>query len=252
MRPLFFAVLTAIACGGNTANDLTTGLDVYWKLDGDSTDSSGHGVTLSPGMYCGTPLSAPGAGKIGTGLYPRVSQTTFECPECVALETTPNPHLDMSGDFTFSMWAKRSASPVVDDIWWGYALFDNGQVSLNAQATSANPTPAYPTLTLYNGDNALATLQDVTFDFRSAAGTDAWTHLIVFRRGNVVGMRVNGHETTTTFAGAVGPQGTFFLAENRGGYPWQGVVDEVGKWSRALSSTEMDQLYANGAGKTLP
>src|SRR5438067_1324973 len=67
-----------------------------------------------------------------------------------------------------------------------------------------------------------------------------------------IGLRVNGKETTATFSGAVGAQSTWFVAENRAGYPWQGVVDEVGKWGRALTGAEMDQLYAKGAGLTLP
>jgi hypothetical protein len=246
--------LSCAACGGSTVSGggLTDGLDAYWKLDGDATDSSGHGVTLaaSPGLFDGVPEYMPG--KIGNGLYPRISQSDYQCGECVALQTFPQARLDMSADFTISLWAKRSASPIVDGTWWGYGLFDNGQVSLGAWATSVDPAPAYPTLTFYVGDNAVATLQDTTFDFRSAAATDVWTHVIVFRRGGTIGMRINGKETTATFTGAVGAQSTFYVAQNRAGYPWQGVVDEVGKWNRALTSAEMDQLYAKGAGMTLP
>jgi hypothetical protein len=230
---------------------LTTGLVAYWKLDGDAKDSSGHNIDLlpAPGKDNGQPSYVQA--KFNAGLYPRVSQTTFECPECVALEHPNLPELEMNGDFTISMWAKRSASPVVDGIWWGYALFDNGQVTFGAQGTAANPSPAYPTLYFHDGATVLGQVEDPTFDFRAASNTDVWVHLVAFRRGSTIGIRVNGKETTATVTRPVGVPSTFFLAQNSGGYPWQGVVDEVAKWNRALSSDEMDQLWAHGAGRTL-
>ena len=39
---------------------------------------------------------------------------------------------------------------------------------------------------------------------------------------------------------------------NNTGYNYNGLIDEVGIWSRALSSTEVGELYNSGAGLTYP
>jgi hypothetical protein len=33
---------------------------------------------------------------------------------------------------------------------------------------------------------------------------------------------------------------------------WDGIIDEVGLWSKVLTSAEVAELYASGAGKTYP
>ena len=72
-------------------------------------------------------------------------------------------------------------------------------------------------------------------------------------RGSTIGIRVNGNENTGTIQGAVGARtGKVFVAAMTDGYPWQGLVDEMGKWNRALTPAEMDALYNGGSGMTLP
>jgi hypothetical protein len=237
--------------------DLDLGLVAYWKLDGDGTDATGINMALTglAGTVNNPPMYA--TGKIGEALYPGLG-TDFNCENCTALQSPDSTNAALqfksgtSDDFTVSMWAQRITSANVDGTWWRYALLDNAQVTIAAEGTGAYPTPAYPTMFLYANGTQLALVQDKTFDFRAAANTGVWVHVIAFRQGTTIGLRVNGNQTTATISGSVGTSGRFSVAEEASGYPWQGYVDEVGKWNRALSPAEMDALYNGGAGRTLP
>ena len=129
---------------------------------------------------------------------------------------------------------------------------ENGQIALGAWGKGAGASPVHPMLQMMRDGKVFATVTDETFDFRSAEHTDVWVHVIAFRRRDTIGLRIDGRETTSKVSGSVGEPATFHLAEQSSGYPWQGTVDEVGKWNRALTCCEMDALYAGGAGDTLP
>ncbi|HEY3353694.1 MAG TPA: LamG-like jellyroll fold domain-containing protein [Polyangia bacterium] len=228
-----------------TAADLGSGLAAYWKLDADGSDSAGNGVHLT--QRAGTTPGSFPAGKLGQG-YSAGFVGWFADPSIGQLESAPRPELDFSGDFTFSAWVYRAPNPAADDVWWNYGIFSNDQVNLNVDSWGAYPTPAYLTLHVSNHGTQLGSVQTTALDFRSAAGTNTWIHVVGFRRGTTIGVRVNGQETTAELSGAVGDQGRFYFASNGGGYRWQGTTDEAAKWSRALSAAELDLLYNGGAG----
>lgn len=240
-------------CGkscGETLLSLRAGLAAYWRLDGNATDASGHGLDLLPAPQDAMHVLQFQAGKIGQGIFPGMPPGDSLGMGDTALQHPPAPLLDFTGDFTITAWVKHVANGDVDGVWWGYGILDNGQVSLDAQGTNIAPAPANPKFSLSSNGMELATVVDSSFDFRTRLGE--WTHLVAFRRGSTIGLRVNGRETTAMFAGAVGAASTFFVARRTNGYPWQGVVDEVGKWNRALLPSEMDDLFGNGMGRTLP
>jgi hypothetical protein len=231
---------------------LGMGLVAYWKLDGNGKDATDGGSDLVPSGS--TAPTYPSSGKFGAALFPGLG-SSYLCAECSALSSSTRSALEVDGaaDFTIALWVRRFLSPNTDNTWYQYGLFDNGQTMIDVASTGPAPAPAYTTLTLLDGASVVASVKDATFNFRSAANTDVWTHLIAFRRGTTIGIRVNGSETTATTNGAVGsPAATFRLAQIGGGYPWQGLVDEVAKWDRALTALEMSALYNNGAGRPLP
>jgi hypothetical protein len=235
---------------GESLLSLSAGLVAYWKLDGDAKDASGHGLDL-----VGAPLDAShvlqfSPGKIGQGLFPGMPPGDSLGTGATALQHAPAPLLDFANDFTVSLWAKHQKNPDVDQLWWGYGILDNDQVWLSAQGDGVSPTPANTVFALRAGGMELARVTDTAFDFRSAP--NVWKHIVVFRRGGTMGLRVDGRETTASFSGTVGAASTFYLARRTDGYPWQGMIDEVGKWNRALLASEMDDLYAGGMGRTLP
>jgi hypothetical protein len=246
------ALEDAAPCSGATC--LGVGLVAYWKLDGDATDASGYNSTLDPSPVSRTPTYTPG--KIGSGLQPGMYTTFQTCPSCASLDSPTRPPLEFatatSDDFTLSVWANRTANPAADNTWWQYELLGNDQVRLRVAGTGAAPTPVYPELVLSNGATVLGHVADPMFDMRSAANVGVWVHIVGYRRGNTIGIVVNGTETTASITGSVGAPGTFIVGRAANGYDWQGTLDEVGKWDRALNATELAALYNAGAGLALP
>lgn len=235
------------------SNTLLDGLVAYWKLDGNALDSSGHGSNLNPSPNQGTLAFVPG--KFGQALYPKLG-SNYLCPECVALQSANNPYLDFKSnkgdDFTVSLWARRvSSSNGPDGTWWSYAMMGNDQIDLRAQAKSSYPAPAFATLTLFANGAPIGSVSDTTVDFRSNAYTGAWVHVVAYRSGNIMGVVVNGTATTAPISGSVGAAGTFYLAQASNGYPWQGNVDDVAKWNRALTNVEIGTIYNGGVGRPI-
>ena len=84
-------------------------------------------------------------------------------------------------------------------------------------------------------------------------GTD-WRHLVVTLTGGILSLYVDGVlATSVTNAGSINVSGSSFQGI---GSPIQyndyfnGLIDEVGIWNRALTSDEITKLYNNGNGLT--
>ena len=237
------------------AGGLHSGLVAYWQIEGNGLDSSGHHNDLE--LYAAGPTASqdlrtfPPA-LIGRGMSPGLAVRSYLCPGCGSLSRAGFSFRNSSenpDDFTISAWALSSRGGLAADrTWWSYAVAGNDQLMLTAQSTGSYPTPAYPTMTLTNGNNVVARVQNLAVDFRSPSGTGAWVHLVGYRRGDVVGLLVNGQAATSFARGSVGTAGRFWLGQMGTGYPWQGELDEVTVWSRALSPGEMRALYLRGAG----
>src|SRR6185436_3119090 len=106
-------------------------------------------------------------GKIGQGLFPGMPPGDSLGTGDTALQSAAPgmPPFDTANDFTISLWAKHAPNADVDGLWWGYGLFDNGQVSLSAQADGPSPAPARPALSLVAGGMEIARVVDTAFDF---------------------------------------------------------------------------------------
>jgi hypothetical protein len=78
-----------------------------------------------------------------------------------------------------------------------------------------------------------------------------WVHVAWTKSGNTSKLWLNGGEIfTTASANAVnsGSGTTYFGRAQWGGNPFRGELDDIGIWSYALSSAEIDQIYS----ETLP
>ncbi len=230
---------------------LTTNLQGYWKLDestGNAADSSGNGSTLT-----NTNTVVYTAGKINNGgLLVRATPSYFKCADNTALSIT--------GDISVSLWINLTATASV--------VGDNMQLISKWQDSS-------------NRDYRMLIGNDNTLNFaftsggtgaQSDFGTGAqitssgvWYHIVATLNpsgGSSTGLfYVNGssvsitshsgaatsiHDGTSSFVlGIVNPDGTPVE-------PLGGILDEVGIWSRVLSSTEVTALYNSGNGLQYP
>lgn len=85
-----------------------------------------------------------------------------------------------------------------------------------------------------------------------------WYHVVVTCDGTNNKLYVNGNEETLNYNSygdgywfndvAVNTFTYGIISRNALLYPWDGLIDEVGIWDRALNSTEISQLYNNGNG----
>jgi hypothetical protein len=221
--------------GGPT---LSTGLVSYWKLDetgttaprvdsvaGNNTFTTLSGVTNSTGKI------GNGLGMSNTGAYASVPDNTSQnisgpmtITGWILLgDVTPNLYIP-------SMISKRDSAGSNIGFWLGYNSF-NGSWTFGA---SANGTAEV----------------DCLIAASPIAGT--WYFLAAVYDGTSLKLSINGAAfTTIAFAGPI-HHSTVALQLCSFGNPASASVDEIGWWSRALSLTEIGQLYNSGAGLAYP
>ena len=207
---------------------LPPGLVAHWAFEGNGRDSAGHN-DLTTG---GTGDMTYDEGKIGQAMSPG-NNPAFQLPEIAGM--------DFNKDFTLSVWLYRERSIYDND-----AVFDNGSFYLAKR--DAAPWNSRMGVYITSSDKRSAQLVD-----NSSIGQpplNKWFHVLVFRTGNTVGIKVNNKGTATVDVSDMhfqsGP--LTYVGQQQYGYPWQGRIDELCLWNRALTSSEMSALYdaANG------
>ena len=84
----------------------------------------------------------------------------------------------------------------------------------------------------------------------ATANQNSWDHFVFSDDGTTMNFYLNGSLAHTGASPGTGISGNLYLAVNQylnNGY-FNGNLDEVGFWYRALTSTEVTQLYNSGAG----
>jgi len=223
---------------------LTDNLVSYWKLDessGNASDSSGNSVTLTNNNT----LTYTG-GKINNG-------ATFASATTKCLTTSAGVSL-FTNAFTISMWVK----PAVAD-------FSNNELFAYAPSSgSANIVKCEGTAT----DEARFIIFDSAGNFRkdyrsntNIFAQNTWTYFTATWDGTTLLLYANGSVlsptktiddgatlTSTSRYFGLGIEAPSALIGNK----LDAMLDEVGIWSRALSSTEVNELYNSGNGKQYP
>ena len=234
--PLLF-LLTPFVASAN----LTTGLVGYWKFDEGSgttaADATGNGNT-------GTLVNSPSwvTGIINDAL-------TFNYASNQKVSTTYRGPLGTSA-WSISLWFKttdtRGASTNTLFTWGDNNGGGNG-VSLDVE----------------NGVIWDRSYYGNTNHWGSGYNTGTWHYLVVTAPGGTytttnILCYVDGTLLSGSPAGSVALNITNSLGNNViigdqsiFGY-FNGTIDEVGVWSRALTSTEVSELYNSGAGCQYP
>ena len=86
------------------------------------------------------------------------------------------------------------------------------------------------------------------------SGTDgAWDFAVVTRSGTTMTIYLNGSVdgTSTVSHSIAGTNMTLGGSSGASGYVFNGKIDEASIWTRALSASEISELYNSGTGKTL-
>lgn len=209
---------------------LTTNLVAYYKLDGNSNDATGngHNGTDTSMTYSATNAVINTAGQFsGSGKILIPDNAAFDGTTAV----------------TMAAWVNFSS------------LTGQQQIFAKSPANSAAYMILYKTAT-----NHLACTVDT--DAHSIVGTATLTtatryHCVQTYDGSVLTLYLNAATdgTPASYAGAMTPGtgsvGIGVLGDNATQFAI-GTIDEVAWWSRALSSTEITQLYNSGNGLAYP
>jgi hypothetical protein len=208
----------------------------YFPFD----EASGNVIdqqSLIGGTATGTTVTV---GKIGSGRNFNGSSDFI---------TTGDPadnRFDLPANMSLSIWVKFTALPSNN-----FATF----MSKDAGGGSVNKWFFGYSGGTYGCTNAFG------FHINTAAGSSAWIcsnavtptlnqwyHVALTKNGNSYAWYVNGSASGTPSNAVAIPDVNFALLFGRaeGSFYFNGVLDEAGKWNRALSSTEIGQLYNGG------
>ncbi len=216
---------------GNLSAAATTGLVAWYQLDGSgtsvtATDSSGNGIagSLINFTFDGT-SSGWMSGKFGNALKFNGSS------EYAALQSSPSLQLAGSS-LTFSAWV----NPTPTNLGW------NGIIGGDSRS---------PSLGLQGGQNLRFTNVNIQ-DAPSATmpvPSGTWTHVVAtlnattgiltyFINGNIAGSFSFNIPASSNRTNTLGKR-----ASNLGGDTFNGSIDDVRIYNRALSTGEAQQLY---------
>jgi hypothetical protein len=195
--------------------DITTGLVAHYEFEGDKTDSSTNGYDLASDINdftYGTGMSGQGA-VVAAG---------------TRLKTADNA-ISQNGAVTYSFWMQSSqttawgllASYATPSAWsFNNALFGNDLLEIGTGDT-------YTSSTGINGAHL----------------DGSWHHIVVSSDGSgTVEYYFDGVSKGTTSA-TLTLESNFYLGDFGGGKNFTGSLDELRIYNRALSATDIQELY---------
>lgn len=223
--------------GGNVlgAEDnkaLSQGLVGYWKMDessgngctggiNDNCDSSGNG---NDGAWNGNTTST--TGKFGNG-------TTYDGADDY-ISVTNSTMVDGT-NFTLSVWVKQNQSGYGQVMGWHNGGTDG---ALAFDINGSNPSLHYDTNT---GGNHAQNYTGITIS------ANTWHHYLLTKNGTNLKVYLDGAEiiNETDIAADLNVEGFNFKIgdENNLAADYNGQMDEVRVYNRALSPAEASQLY---------
>ena len=220
---------TIFAAPASEAPSLTTGLQAFYKL-ADETDSSGNGNTLTNN---GSVSFA--SGKIGNA-------AVFDGSNWLN-RSNANLHLP----YSISFWVNGPTSQYRVGLIGSRSNSEEGELSIAYQEGELNVTPnGFPHFINWGGNTAGPDVLDGN-----------WHHVLVSYDGTLHKVYHNNNLISTLTVNQP-PDSDLNLTIGRlemdvyDFQPFNGSIDAVGIWNRALSDAEVTALYNSGAGIELP
>jgi len=224
-----------LAVNGYSQSFLTNGLVAYYPFNGNANDASGNGHN---GTVYGATLTTDRFGNPNSAYYFDGVSSYISVPLTNTLFRT---------NFTASVWF--NAFNVLTG--WPALLNEQNQGFL-LEITGPNCGCSDPeSLVAFSesGPGGTATWQNWRLNPSQATPTNTWRQVVVSMSGLTVQMFVNGqlvqtnpvHGSTMTSGQYLTVGGAYTMIP---GDAFQGVIDDVRFYNRALSTNEVQQLYA--------
>lgn len=228
-----FVLVASVFCAARGQEFLTNGLVAYYPFSGNADDASANGNNA---ISHGAQLATDRFGVVANS-YSFADGAYISTTKSVGFPTSTH-------DFTVSVWVSFSAIPSEPQMI--FVNKDINQFQFELQPTSASR--AY--LFFWTGG-----LHSGAADCRTAISTwtlNRWYNLVVVRSDNVVTIYqdrtiVGQSQTLHGNAASTANQNLDFgYRSSPGGYaccPLFGQLDDIRVYNRALSASEVEQLY---------
>jgi hypothetical protein len=218
--------------GGGGRTLLNVGLVSYYRFEeaaggNNAVDASGNGRDLTQG-------NNPGS---SSGIINNCR--TLSAGSSYRFARADESALRFVGDFTVTCWAQISTTAnkryLINKDSEFLLLYDNSSGFIN-----------------FTIEDQTTTTFGVNASTFGTPPTGTWFFIAVRRFGNTMGISINGgtENTASCAAGTMGGTGTTYYGVDSGlNFYWDGKIDESGRWSRALTLTDIGLLYNSGAGR---
>lgn len=224
----------------NTSLFLDANLKAYYRFNNSAlaTDSGPNGVTLTNNNTVGE-----ASGKFGIG-------ADFGSSNTNKYLSSTNPLGISGGAITMSLWVKLNTE-----------ISNSIQVIISQSSNTTNVV--FQLIYDYNGGNRrlvfyrtrLGQYNDQVY-YPVTLGTSDWHHIVFTYDGtNIIGY-VDGIASSPVSASGTGTsqpiQGITIGSGQSGGYPTSAIIDDVAFFNRALTGTEITNLYNGNYPNRLP
>jgi hypothetical protein len=205
------------------------GLLAYWKLNQTLSDETVNGNNLS--IELGVDNYVSGIINDGFSFDGETSLTPSSGTGAIAFG---------NGDFTVSFWVYPTSAP------------NNNQVIL-AWGAWPNTSGFVVQHSEENFGFFLGGFEEF-FGYYPPTMFEVWHHIAIVRTSGTANFYVNGVNRGTANWNYNFTDGLFYFgrAQDVENFFYNGTLDEMGVWNRALTGAQITSLYNAGAGKTYP
>ena len=217
--------------GGGGGDSLLTGLIGHWPLDeGDGTTAAnaagGEDAELHNGVEWvddpdrGTVLSFDGVDAYGDA----------------GAETIPQ--MTQDNDFTWSVWINQGGGNGPNNVVLGNRYSPGGGDFAPREFIKFTPTQFE---FHRDGGGQNCGYEDL------ATSEGVWVHYVVVKTGNTLTHYSNGEEgESSTFTSELQNPQPFYFGGDQMAENWNGMLDDIAIWDRALSASEVSALHSGG------
>lgn len=218
------------------------GIVAYWKLDEESGTTFDDFVDNYDGSCSSTNCPAPISGIIDGGQNFDGNNDFIDAGDIT--------ELNGASAFTVIGWYNQTDLSVIAFL---FSKLNDGSNDITAETFSNR---LY--IEIGNGGNAYAYWSG----YSSTISANTWYHAAFVFDGSGatnadrIKLYINGVQRTLNFGGSSIPTTTANLASynfqlSKTPYPWNGGMDEVAVFDRALNSSEISEYYNSGLGKNI-